>query len=832
MGANGREGRWKFFALLARAARDEVLFDRLKVDTSAKPTVRPYLPLLLLLFVASGCSALIYEIVWYQLLQLVVGSSVVSLGVLLATFMGGLCLGSLALPRVASGRQHPLRVYALLEFGISLCGLAILFGMPLLDRIYISGVGHGLPSMLLRAAICAAGLLPPTALMGASLPAAARWIETTPEGVSWLGLLYGANTVGAVFGCLLAGFYLLRVYDMATATYVAVAINAAVALVSFVLASRTGYQARPKDPGRYSARVRWDSWPVYVAIALSGASALGAEVIWTRLLGLLLGATVYTFSIILAVFLIGLGLGSGLASLWLSRLAQPKIALGWCQMLLAASVAWTAFMLAQSLPYWPINPVASPSPWFTFQVDLARCLWTILPAALLWGASFPLALAAVAAPGEDPGRMVGGIYAANTGGAIAGALAFSLILIPAIGTQQSQRTLILLSAVSALVVLGPVLRTRKKWGAVPLAAALLIAGWLAWTVHPVPGELIAYGRRILTSTGRSKILYVGEGMNSSIAISQWDDGALQFHVSGKVEASTEPFDMRLQRMLGHVPALFHANPRSVLVVGFGAGVTAGSFTVHPSVERITICEMEPLVPPAATRFFAHENYNVLHDRRTRVIYDDARHYVLTTPEKFDIITSDPIHPWVKGSATLYSKEYFELVKRHLQPGGLVTQWVPLYESDAATVKSEIATFFDVFPNGTIWANENTGGGYDVVLLGQAEPAKIDVDQLQRRMVDARYSGAVKSLAEVGLQSAMSLLGTYAGQAADLRPWYRGAEINRDSNLRLQYLAGMGLNGGAETAIYSEMLKYRRFPAGLFGGSEETQKALKVAMAFR
>src|ERR1700680_2250536 len=175
----------------------------------------------------------------------------------------------------------------------------------------------------------------------------------------------------------------------------------------------------------------------------------------------------------------GLGQGSGLASWCLSRLAPPKIALGWCQMMLAASIAWTAFMLAQSLPYWPINPLVSPSPWFTFQVDLARCLWTILPAALLWGASFPLALAAVAAPGEDPGRMVGGIYAANTGGAIAGALAFSLILLP---------------AVSALVVLAPVPWPRRKLSAVPLAAALLVAAWLAWTVHPVPGELIAYGR--------------------------------------------------------------------------------------------------------------------------------------------------------------------------------------------------------------------------------------------------------------------------------------------------------------------------------------------------
>ena len=787
--------------------------------------LRRFLPLLLVLFLGSGCSALIYEIVWYQLLQLAIGSTAVSLGVLLATFMGGLCLGSLALPRLVRG-GHPLKIYALIELGIGVCGLAVLFGMPALDRIYLAGAGHGLPSMLLRAGICAATLLLPTALMGASLPAAARWIEATPEGVSWLGLLYGANTLGAVFGCLLAGFYLLRVFDMATATYVAAAINCAVALVGFVLAKMSPAGIALQDRPRDQARVRPEAWPVYFTIALSGAGALGAEVIWTRLLGLLLGATVYTFSIILAVFLIGLGIGSGLASLASARLASPKVALGWCQMLLAGAVAWTAFMLAQSLPYWPVNPLASTSPWFTFQVDLVRCLWTILPAALLWGASFPLALAAVAEPGsrQDAGRMVGGIYAANTAGAIAGALLFSLILIPWIGTAQSERILIALAAVSGLLMLA-----RKNVRIAPVAIAVGIACWLVWTVHPVPGELVAYGRRILTSMGRSKILYVGEGRNSSIAISQWDDGAVQFHVSGKVEASTEPFDMRLQRMLADLPALFHPHPQSVLVVGFGAGVTAGSFTVLPTVARIVICEMEPLVPPIATRYFARENYGVQHDPRTQVVYDDARHFVLTTPEKFDIITSDPIHPWVKGSATLYSKEYFELVKRHLKPDGLVTQWVPLYESDAASVKSEMATFFRVFPNGTVWANENGGGGYDVVLLGQAEPARIDVDQLQRRFGDPHYSAVVKSLAEVGLQSPISLLGTYAGQDADLAAWYQGAEINRDTNLRLQYLAGLGLNANAESAIYSEMLKYRHFPAGLFGGSEETQRALKLAL---
>ena len=790
---------------------------------------RRFLPLLLLLFAGSGCSALIYEIVWYQLLQLVIGSSAVSLAVLLATFMGGLCLGSVALPRLrAVGERHPLRVYALVEMGIGVCGILVLFGMPLVDRVYVAAVGHGLPAMLLRAVVAAACLLPPTMLMGASLPAASRWLETTPQGVSWMGLLYGGNTAGAVFGCLLAGFYLLRVHDMTTATLVAAAINGIVALVGFGMASRTPHQAGAEErPATPMVEAAPGSWPIYATIALSGACALGAEVVWTRLLGLLLGATVYTFSIILAVFLAGLGIGSGVAAALVRGVARPRMALACCQLLLAGAVAWTAFMLANSLPYWPINPMLSTSPWFTFQIDLARTTWAILPAALLWGASFPLALAAVASRGRDAGRMVGGIYAANTAGAIVGALVFSMLLIPAIGTQGCERILIALSAVSALFALAPLRRTRA--GVLALAAAAIAVVLLAIGVSGVPSMLIAYGRRITVSAKSSEILYAGEGMNSSIAISRWNDGAVQFHVSGKVEASTEPYDMRLQRMLGHMPALLHAKPRSVLVVGFGAGVTAGSFVLHPEVKRIVICEMERMIPPVATRYFGRENNHVLNDPRVEMVYDDARHYVLTTREKFDVITSDPIHPWVKGSATLYSREYFELVKQHLNPGGIVTQWVPLYESDLSTVKSELATFFDVFPNGTIWGNDTAGGGYDTVLMGQVEPMKIDVDQLQAKLDRPDQERVAASMREVGFNSALSLLSTYAGQGRDLKAWLAGAEINRDGNLRLQYLAGLALNTSMEGAIYTQILNLRRYPENLFTISDQRKPSLMMAI---
>src|SRR5579884_882280 len=238
-------------------------------DPGPPPSYRS-LPLLLVLFVGSGCAALIYEIVWLQLLQLVIGSTAVSLGVLLATFMGGMGAGSLLLPRLVSARRHPLRVYALLELGIGVLGILILFGMPYVGELYLASVGHGLPGILLRGVVCAACLLPPTLLMGATLPAIARWIEATPRGVSWLGFFYGGNIVGAVFGCLLAGFYLLRVFDMATATYVACAIDLAVALVTLALAGPTRYEAAGHEPNSGRAERTSGARAVYLVIALSG----------------------------------------------------------------------------------------------------------------------------------------------------------------------------------------------------------------------------------------------------------------------------------------------------------------------------------------------------------------------------------------------------------------------------------------------------------------------------------------------------------------------------------------------------------------------------------
>src|SRR5689334_6944858 len=267
-------------------------------------TSRRFLPALLLLFVGSGCAALIYEVVWFQLLQLVIGASAVSMAVLLGTFMGGMCLGSFLLPRYIARRDHPLRVYAYLELGIGLCGLLIFFGMPLVNSLYTAWAPGGVAGIVVRAVFAAICLLPPTLLMGATLPAISRWVESTPEGVSWLGFFYGGNIAGGVLGSLLAGFYLLRVYDLGIATYAAMAINVAVAVIGILIAKAAPQVERlASDGDERPAKPVAGAWAIYVAIALSGMTALSSEVIWTRLLSLLFGGTVYTFSLILSVFL-------------------------------------------------------------------------------------------------------------------------------------------------------------------------------------------------------------------------------------------------------------------------------------------------------------------------------------------------------------------------------------------------------------------------------------------------------------------------------------------------------------------------------------------------
>ena len=760
-----------------------------------------------------AAAALTHLMVWSQLLQLAIGSGPIALGISLGVLTGGMSLGAAMLPRVVSPRHHPLKVFAILEFGIAFSAILVLFGVP-----YVDGF-HGI---LLRAILSGVILLTPSVLMGATFEAITRWIEASPRGISPLGFFYASAFAGGAFGCLLAGFYLLRLHDVAVATGAAATVNLGTAAIAFLLSRKTPHvqpyampnPAVPSVPGVQA---------VHMSVALSGCAALGTHVVWMRLLPLVLGTSVYTFPLVLFVFLLGLGIGSGAGSALARRSAHPRRDLAICLMLAAACVAWSAYMLTEALPYWPIDPRLTRSAWFGFQLDLFRSAWVVLPAACFWGASLPLALAA--------GRR-SGIYPANMLGASIGAAAFSMLLIPWFGTGIAQQALIGLSVAAALLALASFSRR------VTILCAVLAGTALLFTVAPAPLGVIAYGRSLawkLSNTDSAtqdyfvpRILAASEGMHASIAVSETSTGIRNFHINGTIEAATARQDMRLQRMLGDLPGLLHARPRSVLIAGLGAALTAGSLANHPTVERIVICEIEPRTFGMVS-FFARQNSNVIEDPRVEIVYDDARHYLLTTEEKFDVITSEPIHPWAQGAAGLFTREYFEVVRRHLNPGGIVSQSVPLHQNSVESVKNALATFFDVFPGGSLWSNDVGGKGYELVVLGGDSAIAINAGEIQEKLNRRNHVNVMRALQEAGFGSAIELLATQDGRASDLAPWLAGIEINRDRNLRLQYLAGLSMNLSTEASIYDSMLQYRRPAEEIFAGSRDVLEELKRAV---
>ena len=786
--------------------------------TPAKPARLSPHNVLRLVFLASGCAALIYEVVWFHLLRLVIGASSLSVGLVLAAFMGGMFFGSLLFARFVPRNRNPLRVYAYLEIGIAVFGLLMPVLLPAVRFIYVGLVGYGPLGIALRGLIAAVLLLPPTALMGATLPAVARRYSHGRRGTSGLASLYAANTAGAVLGCLLSGFYLLAVWDVWVATLTAVALNVAVGLAALRLAKNT-----PEEPdvavvpvARPVGAALLESRAVYLAVALSGMTALAAQVVWTRLLTLLFGATVYAFSIILAVFLAGLGIGSAAAAAALRRGANGSRGLAWTQLGLIPSALLAAYLLAEVLPV--TSPPASVPVQALHALHVLRAVAVVLPGAILWGASFPFALAAAArTSGGDTGRSSGLVYAANTLGAIIGALLVSFWLIPAFGTRVAQQALVLVAGISAAALL---LAGRRAAAATPTAvtwrfpaAWALAAAMVAAAVLPGPSAaFLAHGRYIWWMDGRDQYPYVSEGAASTVAVHVGPDGFRNFHVSGRVEATNNPNDMRLQVMLGHLSALAHPKPQSVLVVGLGAGVTAGALAQHPEVKRLVICEIEPRVVGAA-KTFALENRGVLTDPKVEVVFDDARHFLATTREQFDVITSDPIHPWVRGNSVLFSREYYAVVRSRLKPGGLATQWVPLYETTEEAIQMQMKTFMDAFPDGTVWNSAANMRGYDVVMLGRTAPLRMDLAEMQARMDRTPAIGG--ALRDIRMASALDLLATYGAGARDMQTWFAKTPLNRDFSLKLEYISGMALNAREADDIYAHMTADRSYPQGVF-----------------
>ena len=808
------------------------------------------LVLLLLLFVVSGAAALVYEVVWVRSLTLVFGGSHLAVTTILAVFMGGLALGGFLLGRRADRLQRPLRLYGLLEVGIGVSALAAGAFVSVFPSVYtpLARLAPDSPVWLtlLRVALAVVGTIVPTTLMGGTLPVLSRIVAMRGGRLErHLPLLYGVNTIGAVIGALAAGFVLLPTLGLSRTTLMAVGANLAVGLVALVAAARER-DASPRRPeavtgsGPGTRLVLW-------GIAMSGFCALGYEVLWTRVLGIVVGTSVYSFTIMLVAFLTGIALGGsaeGLLPRWLGierGRRRPLAAFAAVQAVIGVAALGTTVAL-RDLPAHAAGlqrVLLSGDAEFAARQATSFVIAYVFMAvpAFFMGLAFPLAATIHAGRRDAVGSAVGEVLAFNTVGAILGAAGAGLVLVPLVGVERALQVLVLLNVACGLVIAARAL--ARGTGPTLAAAGLALVAILALVAAPArariwdPKFFAVYRNnqrtafdtpeRVRDALANTDVLYLHEGINETISVIRPRGSAQALLVDGRVEASTHLEDVQCQRALGHLPMLAHPDPRRVFVLGLGTGMTLGSASIHPEVRSITLAEIEPGVFGAA-RTFGAWNHDVLDDPKLRVVLEDGRTFLRTTTERFDVITADPIHPWSGGAASLYTREAFDTAARRLAPGGVMCQWLPIYELSLDDVRSVVRTFAASFPHVALWLTS-----YDAELLGSDRPIVLDEALLARRLV---HPGIARDLQQVDMGTPRDLLGWFLAADEAVRDFARGGVLNTDDNLWLEFSAPR--SQGVDSAVprnIAALAALRQSPERILTpGSSERARSWSAALA--
>jgi len=698
------------------------------------------------LLFGSGFCALIYQTVWMRQFRLIFGASTFATAAVLAIFMGGLGLGSALLGKRADAHPRPLVFYGNLELLIAVStGLSPLL-LWLVAKIYfaIGGsvtLGTFFASMV-RLLLSALVLAVPTILMGGTLPAAARAIETSDDaGRRRLALLYGVNTLGAVLGTLDSTFFMLEVFGNRKTLFVAVLLNLIVAITARAWGRAAGSEQRAgEEEEAHLLATRRPPLAVLAAAAVVGFAFLLMELVWYRILAPLLGGSTFTFGLILAVALFGIGLGGAAYSFW-----------GGTRRATAAGFALTCSLeaLALALPFVLGDRLA-------IQQNYLRSLgvlgfhgyvlaWTlltivvVLPASFIAGVQFPLLISLLGEGREGVGRHVGLAYAWNTLGAIAGSLAGGFGLLPMLGATGAWKLVVVLLALTAIVVRRPV---SAAIGVASIASVFFALGPTAVWRHSGIGagraskaESINEIRQWANAMRRT-LSWDEDGHESSVAVRRGDD--LVFIVNGKVDGSARG-DAGTQVMAGMVGAALTPDPRRALVIGLGTGSTAGWLGSVPRMERVDLVELEPAVLRVAADASA-VNRDVLHNPKVHIRIGDAREVLLASRERYDIIFSEPSNPYRAGIASLYTEEFYRSAAGRLNRGGVFLQWTQGYEVDAQTIRTIYATIGSVFPNVETW---HTDVG-DLLLVASQEPIVVDVDRLRARLREQPFLDAMSS----------------------------------------------------------------------------------------
>jgi spermidine synthase len=767
-----------------------------------------------LLFFLSGATGLVYELLWVRVLYQTFGSTIQSVTTVVAAYMGGLGLGAWLLGRRADRHERPAALYGWLEIAIGLFGLASPLVLALAHRIYVGtaaavALGSG-ASVALRFALAGGVLLIPTTLMGGTLPVLTRAFTGADraELQRSLGLLYGLNTLGAVVGTTLAGFFLIEYVGVRASLWGTAAVNLAIGIAALRLPVPAPDAGGATDPGRKPGDSRDLVSPLLrnAALVLLGLTAFAAlldEIAWTRVLVMIVGGSTYAFTLVLLVFLLGIGIGSGLVARRSGIPSETAAAAAGAQALTAAG-AGLLFLIFGVLPRYIIAVFQVPSLGATerlLAMGLAVGAVVLIPA-IGMGMTFPL-LTDLVAPSREAGGAVGRAYAINTAGSIVGAVLTGFVLVVMLGSDLTLRLGLLVNVVAALVLAGLAARgiaegsvehrrlRARVLGAGALASVALVVAFTAprWSTRLIDlgPSIYARGRmdahavtEFLAHRGSRQLAYA-EGWNATVSVWEGVTGRA-LKVNGKADAS-DYGDMDTQIIAGLAPVAARPDARTAFVVGYGSGVTARVLSDVPGMRRVRVVEIEPAVLDM-DRFFRHVNDTALGRPNVSVIVDDARSALQIDPTRYDIVVSEPSNPWLAGVATLYTPEFFRVVRSRLADDGVFCQWVQLYQLPLPVVAGIVRNVRAVFPHVQLWF----GAPGDVMVLGSPRPLRYHRAWLARLVGP---HGALGSLGReyLGVDQPEDYFGHFLfGEAGVARLLERPAIVHRDDRPRLEFLA--------------------------------------------
>jgi spermidine synthase len=740
---------------------------------------------LAVLFFVSGALGLLYEVAWFRRLQLVLGVSSFAIGAVVSAFMLGLAVGGRWAAQSAALRRAPLVAFARLELGLALYAAIFPLLADAVETLYpaLFGLfGGWFPALsAARFVLALTLLLPPTFLMGASLPAMAE--ATVAPGARWAGRagwLYALNTIGGVVGTLGAGFFLVEHLGITGTLYAGAGGSFLVGAAALALARHPVYAARatrlaaagPPVSARSRAAAGFLARRAAVAAFAAGAVSLAAEVVWTRALVFFVHNSTYAFSAVLAVYLLGIGSGAGLAALRpaataasaLRRIAAA-LAGGSAALVLAIAVyrhlPLLAAVLAGSARQAP-GLVGAPDGsallvfdwWTALVVIFGQVAAVLYLPALALGAVFPLTLQLLEADGT-PADVVGRLYPLNALGGVAGAVLGAFALVGLLGTRGALLLLAWAPVPVALWALRQSLPGRRLfWVAGLYASGLAVASMLA-----APPSF--YRRLFQKRFGR--VTWFSEGVSDSVAVCEYPDGSRWIQFSdGRGASGTRSFQGGW--LYAHLPLLLHPAPKSAVVICFGTGNTLGAASLHP-LETLDGVELSPEVV-RASRVFAETNHGVVENERVRVHIEDGRNYLLGTQRRFDVITEEPPLVHTAGVVNLYSKDFYELASRRLTEDGIMAVWLATWELEPEELRMLVRAFVDVFPNASAWDCTHP---FEWLLIGSKRPLAIDLDVLAARMADP---GLARDLARIdpelgGIRAPEDLLSLYMWGRASL-----------------------------------------------------------------